>query len=157
MEGAAASSEGLRYAEYTRVPTGAGKGQAELDRGLVSALVGGNEERGGQRVGVRPCVCPGAVRGYVCEQRGSGSGLRGTGVLHPPRGWAGRSGGEGSCPLASGPAWAWWRGWRCGGAALAALQTPPPFPFRACAPPAFVGMSRQGLKFRPLAMERGDL
>lgn len=57
MEGAAASSEGLRYAEYTRVPTGAGKGQAELDRGLVSALVGGNEERGGQRVGVRPCVC----------------------------------------------------------------------------------------------------
>ncbi|XP_069658751.1 dnaJ homolog subfamily C member 15 isoform X1 [Haliaeetus albicilla] len=38
MEGAAASSEGLRYAEYARVPTGAGKGQAELDRGLVSAL-----------------------------------------------------------------------------------------------------------------------
>lgn len=37
MEGAAASSEGLRYAEYARVPTGAGKGQAELDRGLVSA------------------------------------------------------------------------------------------------------------------------
>ncbi|NXI41079.1 DJC15 protein, partial [Galbula dea] len=39
MEGAAASSEGLRYAEYTRVPTGAGKGQAELDRGLARTMI----------------------------------------------------------------------------------------------------------------------
>ncbi|GAB0180081.1 dnaJ homolog subfamily C member 15 [Grus americana] len=39
MEGAAASSEGLRYAEYARVPTGAGKGQAELDRGLARTMI----------------------------------------------------------------------------------------------------------------------
>ncbi|NXS57680.1 DJC15 protein, partial [Brachypteracias leptosomus] len=39
MEGAAASSEGLRYAEYTRVPTGAGRGQAELDRGLARTMI----------------------------------------------------------------------------------------------------------------------
>ncbi|NXV88095.1 DJC15 protein, partial [Calonectris borealis] len=39
MEGAAASPEGLRYAEYTRVPTGAGKGQAELDRGLARTMI----------------------------------------------------------------------------------------------------------------------
>ncbi|NXC12761.1 DJC15 protein, partial [Corythaeola cristata] len=39
MEGAAASSEGLRYAEYTRIPTGAGKGQAELDRGLARTMI----------------------------------------------------------------------------------------------------------------------
>ncbi|XP_074902246.1 dnaJ homolog subfamily C member 15 isoform X2 [Buteo buteo] len=39
MEGAAASSEGLRCAEYTRVPTGAGKGQAELDRGLARTMI----------------------------------------------------------------------------------------------------------------------
>lgn len=38
MEGAGASSEALRYAEYARGPTGAGKGQTELDRRLVSAL-----------------------------------------------------------------------------------------------------------------------
>ncbi|NXD78978.1 DJC15 protein, partial [Halcyon senegalensis] len=39
MEGAAGSSEGLRYAEYTRVPTGAGRGQAELDRGLARTMI----------------------------------------------------------------------------------------------------------------------
>ncbi|XP_068785840.1 dnaJ homolog subfamily C member 15 isoform X2 [Struthio camelus] len=39
MEGAGARSEGLRYAEYTRVPTGAGKGQAELDRGLARTVI----------------------------------------------------------------------------------------------------------------------
>ncbi|XP_075572122.1 dnaJ homolog subfamily C member 15 [Pelecanus crispus] len=39
MEGAAASSEGLRYAEYARVPAGAGKGQAELDRGLARTMI----------------------------------------------------------------------------------------------------------------------
>ncbi|NXL59300.1 DJC15 protein, partial [Chordeiles acutipennis] len=39
MEGAAAPSEGLRYAEYARVPTGAGKGQAELDRGLARTMI----------------------------------------------------------------------------------------------------------------------
>ncbi|NXC92909.1 DJC15 protein, partial [Certhia familiaris] len=39
MEGAAASAEGLRYAEYTRAPTGAGKGQAELDRGLARTMI----------------------------------------------------------------------------------------------------------------------
>ncbi|XP_037232946.1 dnaJ homolog subfamily C member 15 [Falco biarmicus] len=39
MEGAAASSEGLRYAEYARVPTGAGKGHAELDRGLARTMI----------------------------------------------------------------------------------------------------------------------
>ncbi|XP_050764354.1 dnaJ homolog subfamily C member 15 [Gymnogyps californianus] len=39
MDGAAASSEGLRYAEYARVPTGAGKGQAELDRGLARTMI----------------------------------------------------------------------------------------------------------------------
>ncbi|CAM9600768.1 unnamed protein product [Bubo scandiacus] len=39
MERAAASSEGLRYAEYARVPTGAGKGQAELDRGLARTMI----------------------------------------------------------------------------------------------------------------------
>ncbi|NWR15958.1 DJC15 protein, partial [Emberiza fucata] len=35
MEGA----EGLRYAEYARAPTGAGKGQAELDRGLARTVI----------------------------------------------------------------------------------------------------------------------
>ncbi|KAM6316640.1 dnaJ homolog subfamily C member 15 [Aegotheles albertisi] len=39
MEGAAASSEGLRHAEYARVPTGLGKGQAELDRGLARTMI----------------------------------------------------------------------------------------------------------------------
>ncbi|KAM6438228.1 dnaJ homolog subfamily C member 15 [Rhynochetos jubatus] len=39
MEGAAASSEGLRYAEYARVPTGAGKGQGELDRRLARTMI----------------------------------------------------------------------------------------------------------------------
>ncbi|KAM6094937.1 dnaJ homolog subfamily C member 15 isoform 1-T1 [Chlamydotis macqueenii] len=39
MEGAASSSEGLRYAEYARVPTGAGKGQAELDRGVARTMI----------------------------------------------------------------------------------------------------------------------
>ncbi|XP_052642028.1 dnaJ homolog subfamily C member 15 isoform X2 [Harpia harpyja] len=39
MEGAAASSEGLRYAEYTRGSMGAGKGQAELDRGLARTMI----------------------------------------------------------------------------------------------------------------------
>ncbi|XP_068022586.1 dnaJ homolog subfamily C member 15 [Melanerpes formicivorus] len=39
MEGAASSSEGLRYAEYTRAPTGAGTGQAELDRGLAKTMI----------------------------------------------------------------------------------------------------------------------
>ncbi|NXI15033.1 DJC15 protein, partial [Irena cyanogastra] len=39
MEGATASAEGLRYAEYVRAPTGAGKGQAELDRGLARTMI----------------------------------------------------------------------------------------------------------------------
>ncbi|NXL41541.1 DJC15 protein, partial [Podilymbus podiceps] len=39
MEGAAGSSEGLRYAEYAGVPTVAGKGQAELDRGLARTMI----------------------------------------------------------------------------------------------------------------------
>ncbi|NWZ93995.1 DJC15 protein, partial [Nesospiza acunhae] len=39
MEGSAASAEGLRYAEYARAPTGAGKGQAELDRGLARTMI----------------------------------------------------------------------------------------------------------------------
>ncbi|XP_059677168.1 dnaJ homolog subfamily C member 15 isoform X1 [Gavia stellata] len=39
MEGSAASSEGLRYAEYARIPTGAGRGQAELDRGLARTMI----------------------------------------------------------------------------------------------------------------------
>ncbi|NXU99558.1 DJC15 protein, partial [Cettia cetti] len=39
MESAAASAEGLRYAEYARAPTGAGKGQAELDRGLARTMI----------------------------------------------------------------------------------------------------------------------
>ncbi|XP_025890289.1 dnaJ homolog subfamily C member 15 [Nothoprocta perdicaria] len=39
MEGAGASSEGLRYAEYARAPTGAGRGQAELDRGLARTMI----------------------------------------------------------------------------------------------------------------------
>ncbi|NXC02884.1 DJC15 protein, partial [Orthonyx spaldingii] len=39
MEGAAASTESLRYAEYARAPTGAGKGQAELDRGLARSMI----------------------------------------------------------------------------------------------------------------------
>ncbi|NWZ80089.1 DJC15 protein, partial [Poecile atricapillus] len=39
MEGAAASAEGLRYAEYARAPTGAGSGQAELDRGLARTMI----------------------------------------------------------------------------------------------------------------------
>ncbi|XP_064030995.1 dnaJ homolog subfamily C member 15 [Pogoniulus pusillus] len=39
MEGAASSSEGLRYAEYTRIPAGAGNGQAELDRGLAKTMI----------------------------------------------------------------------------------------------------------------------
>ncbi|NXX31802.1 DJC15 protein, partial [Nicator chloris] len=39
MEGPAASTEGLRYAEYARAPMGAGKGQAELDRGLARTMI----------------------------------------------------------------------------------------------------------------------
>ncbi|NXE84289.1 DJC15 protein, partial [Cochlearius cochlearius] len=39
MEGAAAASEGLRYAEYSRVPPSAGQGQAELDRGLARTMI----------------------------------------------------------------------------------------------------------------------
>ncbi|XP_042662049.1 dnaJ homolog subfamily C member 15 isoform X1 [Tyto alba] len=39
MEGAAASSEGLRHAEYIRVPTGAGGGRAERDRGLARTMI----------------------------------------------------------------------------------------------------------------------
>ncbi|KAL9867382.1 dnaJ homolog subfamily C member 15 isoform 1-T1 [Geothlypis trichas] len=39
MEGATASAEALRYAEYARTPTGAGKGQAELDRGLARTMI----------------------------------------------------------------------------------------------------------------------
>jgi len=39
MEGATASSEGLRYVEYSRVPTGAGKGQAVLDQGLARTMI----------------------------------------------------------------------------------------------------------------------
>lgn len=93
MEGAAAASEGLRYAEYARVPTGAGKGQAELDRGLVSAP-GAGWGRGGGEAGA-----PG--------QRGGGWGRWGAGGVHLPWGRAGRRGvvvpaGEGLCPLASG-------------------------------------------------------
>ncbi|NXX16395.1 DJC15 protein, partial [Podargus strigoides] len=39
MEGAAASSEGLRYAEYARAHAGAGKGQAEMDRELARTVI----------------------------------------------------------------------------------------------------------------------
>ncbi|NWJ02352.1 DJC15 protein, partial [Crypturellus undulatus] len=39
MAGAGASAEGLRYAEYARAPTGAGEGQAELDRGLAKTMI----------------------------------------------------------------------------------------------------------------------
>uniref|UniRef100_A0A8B9PVU0 DnaJ heat shock protein family (Hsp40) member C15 n=1 Tax=Apteryx owenii TaxID=8824 RepID=A0A8B9PVU0_APTOW len=39
MEGAGAPSEGLHDAEYARVPTGAGKGQTELDRGLARTMI----------------------------------------------------------------------------------------------------------------------
>ncbi|XP_013803804.1 dnaJ homolog subfamily C member 15 [Apteryx mantelli] len=39
MEGAGAPSEGLRDAEYARVPTGTGKGQTELDRGLARTMI----------------------------------------------------------------------------------------------------------------------
>ncbi|XP_032534439.1 dnaJ homolog subfamily C member 15 isoform X1 [Chiroxiphia lanceolata] len=39
MAGAAGSDEGLRYAEYARGPTAAGRGQAELDRGLARTMV----------------------------------------------------------------------------------------------------------------------
>lgn len=39
MEGAGASSEALRYAEYARGPTGAGKGQTELDRSLARSMI----------------------------------------------------------------------------------------------------------------------
>lgn len=56
MEGAGASSEALRYAEYARGPTGAGKGQTELDRSLVSAL------RAGQAAGRHSTeLCPHSV------------------------------------------------------------------------------------------------
>lgn len=49
MEGAGASSEALRYAEYTGAATGAGKGQAEPERGLVSALRGRHWGRGARQ------------------------------------------------------------------------------------------------------------
>ncbi|XP_052561705.1 dnaJ homolog subfamily C member 15 isoform X2 [Tympanuchus pallidicinctus] len=39
MDGAGASSEALRYAEYARGPTGAGKGQTELDRRLARSMI----------------------------------------------------------------------------------------------------------------------
>ncbi|XP_032063241.1 dnaJ homolog subfamily C member 15 isoform X2 [Aythya fuligula] len=39
MEGAGASSEALRYAEYTGAATGAGKGQAEPERGLARSMI----------------------------------------------------------------------------------------------------------------------
>ncbi|XP_027505393.1 dnaJ homolog subfamily C member 15 isoform X1 [Corapipo altera] len=39
MAGAAGSDEGLRYAEYARGPTAAGRGQTELDRGLARTMI----------------------------------------------------------------------------------------------------------------------
>ncbi|XP_072214904.1 dnaJ homolog subfamily C member 15 [Excalfactoria chinensis] len=39
MERTGASSETLRYAEYARGPTGAGKGQTELDRSLAKSMI----------------------------------------------------------------------------------------------------------------------
>nr|XP_047902894.1 dnaJ homolog subfamily C member 15 isoform X2 [Anser cygnoides] len=39
MEGAGASSEALRYAEYTGAATGAGKGQTEPGRGLARSMI----------------------------------------------------------------------------------------------------------------------
>lgn len=54
MEGAGASSEALRYAEYTGAATGAGKGQAEPERGLVSALRGRHWGGGHDRDGLCP-------------------------------------------------------------------------------------------------------
>ncbi|OXB58853.1 hypothetical protein ASZ78_005847, partial [Callipepla squamata] len=39
MERAGASSEAVRYAEYARSPTGAGKGQTELDRSLARSMI----------------------------------------------------------------------------------------------------------------------
>ncbi|NWI96460.1 DJC15 protein, partial [Pitta sordida] len=36
---AMAGAEGLRYAEYVRAPTGAGKGQAQLDRGPARTMI----------------------------------------------------------------------------------------------------------------------
>lgn len=94
MEGAAASAEGLRYAEYARTPTGAGKGQAELDRGLVSTWRGLRPQ--GREVATAP-FSPRAftrVKGDVCE-RGGGRAA-GPGVLCSPLGWAGRLGGRGA-------------------------------------------------------------
>lgn len=94
MEGTAASSEGLRYAEYSRTPTGAGKGQAELDRGLVSAW---RDPRPRSREAATAPFSPRAftrVKGDVCE-RGGGRAA-GTGLLRSPPGWAGRLGGTGS-------------------------------------------------------------
>ncbi|NWS95950.1 DJC15 protein, partial [Mionectes macconnelli] len=35
----AGSAEGLRYAEYARAPTGAGRGQGEPDRGLARTMI----------------------------------------------------------------------------------------------------------------------
>lgn len=91
MEGAAASAEGLRYAEYARTPTGAGRGQAELDRGLVSAW---------RDPYPRGCYCPVLTPGFTrvkgdgCE-RGGGRAA-GTGVLRSPPGRAGRLGDRGA-------------------------------------------------------------
>lgn len=103
MEGAAASAEGLRYAEYTRAPTGAGKGQAELDRGLVSAW---RDPRPRGREAATAPFSPRAltrVKGDVCR-RGAG---RGCGDRHSPlpSGLGREAGGGGSLPRC--------RGWSC--------------------------------------------
>lgn len=102
MEGAAASAEGLRYAEYARTPTGTGKGQAELDRGLVSAW---RDPRPGRREAATAPFPPRAftrAKGDVCE-RGGG---RGCGDRLSP-GWAGSLGAEGPWLGAAGAAAAW--------------------------------------------------
>lgn len=104
MEGAAASSESLRYAEYTRTPTGAGKGQAELDRGLVSAW------RDPHPRGREAAAAPFSPRAFTrvkgdVRERGGGRAA-GTGVLRCPAGWAGRLGGTaaaGAAGVASHP------------------------------------------------------
>lgn len=89
MEGATASAEALRYAEYARTPTGAGKGQAELDRGLVSAWRDPHP-----RVRKAPTASSAApafthLKGDVFE-RGGDRGCR-TGVLRCPRAGLGTS------------------------------------------------------------------
>uniref|UniRef100_A0A8C6ZAQ8 DnaJ heat shock protein family (Hsp40) member C15 n=1 Tax=Nothoprocta perdicaria TaxID=30464 RepID=A0A8C6ZAQ8_NOTPE len=68
--GTGASSEGLRYAEYARAPTGAGRGQAELDRGLVSAAAARGPGPGGQRALPVPSASPSRDRGLSSYYKG---------------------------------------------------------------------------------------